>query len=299
MPKFRSPKKQAQQVLRDKFSIGVSRHMNKQENKNKKIYSLGTWRNYLQALTRLTTWIQENRLGDLRNLTQETALRFLELRSQEVGQKMLDQERQAVQLHLCLTLPKIKSEYTQVLKSRSYTKDQMLMIAEAQTPKNALATQIAYAAGLRAHELLTLQKKDERSASTHRLWSNLRFTGRTGEVYTVKGKGGLIREVLIPSHLAQELEKLRLQEPMIINDRMITYKNNYCIGGGKDWSSSFTAASNRALGWSNGAHGLRHSYAQLRMNELQQQGFLYQSALVVLSQEIGHFRPNISEVYLR
>lgn len=74
---------------------------------------------------------------------------------------------------------------------------------------------------------------------------------------------------------------------------------HYEIAGGKNWSNSFSAASKRELGWSHGAHGLRHSYAQNRMDELQQQGFLYQEALEIVSQEMGHFRASITEVYLR
>ena len=40
-----------------------------------------------------------------------------------------------------------------------------------------------------------------------------KFAGREGVRYTVQGKGGLVREVLIPVHLAQQLEALRLDEP--------------------------------------------------------------------------------------
>ena len=71
------------------------------------------------------------------------------------------------------------------------------------------------------------------------------------------------------------------------------------ISGGKNWSNSFSAASKRVLGWSFGAHGVRHSYAQNRMDELQQRGFLYPVALEIVSQALGHFRPDITEVYLR
>lgn len=112
-----------------------------------------------------------------------------------------------------LSLPVIKSELVQIQQSRAYTQRQVELIANAQTQKNKLATQLAYAAGLRAHELLTLQRKDEQQASNHRTWSGSRFIGRYGEIYTVEGKGGLIREVLIPTHLAKELEAQRLAIP--------------------------------------------------------------------------------------
>ena len=296
MPSFRSAKSQAIHAVKKNLKIGVARHTQRHD---QKIHSLGTARNYTQALTRITHWIQQQKLGDLKQLTKETAISYLEYRGQAVKQKTLDQERQAMQVYLRIKLPVIKSELAQALKGRAYTTAQIHLIANAQTSKHQLATQIAFAAGLRAHELLTLRRHEEQSASTHRQWSELRFNGRAGVVYTVKGKGGLIREVLIPEFLAQQLEQHRLAQPIIKKDRAINYRQYYAIGGGKDWSSSFSAASKRILGWSHGAHGLRHTYAQARMDELQQRGFFYQDALSIVSQELGHFRPDITEIYLR
>lgn len=103
-----------------------------------------------------------------------------------------------MQCCLGITLPVVKSELTHVLKSRAYTKVQVDLITNAQSTTYQLATRIAAATGLRAHELLTLRKSSEQAASSHRTWIKTRFFGRSGEVYTVKGKGGLIREVLIP-----------------------------------------------------------------------------------------------------
>jgi integrase len=296
MPSFRNAKSQAQHAIKQKLVIKIARHTQRDD---KIIHSLGTARNYEQALTRITQWLQENKLGDLKTLDRDKSLNYLELRGQCVGQKTLDQERQAIQLHLGLKLPVIKSELSEVIKSRAYTIEQIALISSSQTERHSLATRIAYAAGLRAHELLTLQPLNSRSASTHRQWSNKRFTGRQGVIYTVIGKGGLIREVMLPHELARQLEKNRLQIPIITRDRNINYKSHYNIGGGKQWSNSFSAASKRALGWSHGAHGLRHTFAQSRMNELQQLGFIYQEALGIVSQQMGHFRPDITEVYLR
>ncbi len=276
MPSFRDAKKQAQHAVKIKLGINIARHTSKND---KKIHSLGTARNYEQALMRLTQWLQENKLGDLKSLSTEKAQYYLELRGQCVKQKTLDQERQAIQMHLGIQLPVIKSELVEAIKSRAYTTEQINVIAEAQTETNRLATQIAHAAGLRAHELLTLLPRDEQSPSSHRQWSSQRFTGREGRIYTVIGKGGLIREVLIPVTLAEQLEKHRLSTPLKIKDRNIFYQRHYDIGGGNQWSNSFSAASKRVLGWSHGAHGMRHSYAQDRMDELQLRGFFYEKAL--------------------
>ena len=271
------------------------------------IQSLRTADNYRQALTQVCRFVKSERLGSLRDLTPEQAISYLEMRGEEIGQKTLDQERHAIQammqhlthkLDVKAHLPSVKSDYQQILTSRSYTTQQVAMVAEAQRDMNSLSTQIAHAAGLRGHELLTLRRIEERDPSSRPALVE-KFQGREGERYTVKGKGGLVREVCIPKHLAQKLEARRLESPIKVTDRTVHYAQHYDINGGKKWSSSFTQASNRALGWSTGAHGLRHSYAQERMHELQSAGMNRNLALEVVSQEMGHFRPEITETYLR
>ena len=262
--------------------------------------SVRTEKNYEQALKNVAEHLQENRLGNLQSLNAETAKQYLEHRAEEVGQKTLDMERQAIQAVIGEKLPVIKSELQQTLESRAYTTEQAAIVAAAQTEKNSLATQIAENAGLRAHELLTLRPVEERAADTHREYRDERFTGRENfAIYTVEGKGGLCREVAIDKELAARLEERRLDEPRTVYDRDVKYEQHYDIGGGRNWSNSFSAASNRELNWSNGAHGLRHTYAQERMNTLQAAGFEYNQALEIVSKEKGHFRPEITEVYLR
>ena len=95
----------------------------------------------------------------------------------------------------------------------------------------------------------------------------MKFTGRDGAVYTVVGKGGLVREVLLPHRLAERLEERRLDAPAPVVDRGVRYLQRYDVGGGQAFSASFSHASMAALGKSRGAHGLRHGYAQSRMRE--------------------------------
>lgn len=269
--------------------------------------SVGTVRNYEQALAKVARYANAEHSCSLRQLTPEQAYQYLEHRGQEVGQKTLDMERQAIQAmmhHVTKSLPEgerlnvIKSEQDAALSSRAYTAEQVGVIASSQTERNALATEIAHAAGLRAHELLTLQRIDER-APDERPALESKWQGREGEPYTVQGKGGLVREVRIPNELAERLETLRLDESQRVTDRGIHYTQNYGLNGGEKWSKSFSAASTRALNWSAGAHGVRHSYAQERMHELQHQGLTRDKALETVSQEMGHFRPSITETYLR
>jgi len=50
---------------------------------------------------------------------------------------------------------------------------------------------------------------------------------------------------------------------------------------------------------SEGGHGLRHSYAQERLSELQSCYHSYEDATLILSQELGHFRKDVVYNYLR
>ncbi len=308
--RFSKPERQAASVMK--------------QLQGRQIKSVGTVRNYEGRLTVIARYVQEHRLGSLRDMTPARALDYLRHRASTVSQKTLDMERQALQSmmrHVTRqlgegeTLEVIKSTATTGTsrttrgqpnlgrrlgeESRLYTREQVSAIAARQAPHNALATEIAHAAGLRAHELLTLQRTHKK-APDERPAHELKFLGirENSLSYTVHGKGGLTREVRIPLPLARRLEALRLAEPRTVKDRGVNYRQHYGIGGGQPWSKSFGAASTGVLGWSKGAHGLRHGYAQERLAELQRH-LPRKEALEVVSQEMGHFRPEITEVYLR
>lgn len=296
MPSFRSARAQAEHAVTQKISLGQGRHDHRDDGQ---IHSVGTARGYEQALKGVAGYIQEHRLGDLRSLTVEIAQQYLADRAAIVSQKTLDIDRQAMQMQLGAKLEVVKSERVTRLTTRSYTSIQVERIVSAQSERNSLATQIAHNAGLRAHELLTIRPAYERHASTHREWSVARFAGREGEHYTVEGKGGLVREVMLSRELAERLEARRLAEPRNVTDRGVNYTQHYELAGGRAWSQSFSAASQRELGFSNGAHGLRHSYAQERMEELQRGGMNYDDAKATVAQEVGHFDKETTEAYLR
>ncbi|MFK7668192.1 site-specific integrase [Pseudomonas lundensis] len=309
MAKFAKPAKQAASVMK--------------QLQGSRIKSVSTVRNYEQRLKQITVHLQEHRLGSLRDMTPTRALEYLRQRAEVVGQKTLDMERQALQAmmqHVTHQLPPgqtlavIKSTAPAARKgtasqptlgrrlaeqSRSYTREQVTLVAARQSPHNALATEISHASGLRAHELLTLRRIHRKAPDT-RPAHVLKFSDirENSIAYTVHGKGGLTREVRIPIHLARRLEATRLSEARSVIDRGVRYQQFYELGGGQPWSKSFGAASKKAFGWSNGAHGLRHSYAQERLSTMQRH-LTREEAKRVVSQELGHFRPEITEVYLR
>lgn len=276
--------------------------------KNREIASLGTSRNYADGLTRFGEWLRDNRCGPLEQAASiSRAERFLAERAKTVGQKTLDRDRQSVQallrhngrLDAKARLPMVRSEKQQELKPRAYTPEQVQATLERMTPPNQLGVEIAHAAGLRAHELFTLARLDEATADKRKSEPE-KFLGLENFTrYLTTGKGGLTREVAIPNDLAERLEALRLDEPRTRRDRNILYTQRYGVGGGKALTQSFAAASKAALGYSTGLHGLRHAYAQKRNFELQLLTGNPELALEVVSQEIGHLRPEITEVYLR
>jgi integrase len=265
------------------------------------IHSIRTLHKYVGSLAQAGQWARESfGLRHLDGLTSTMAQQYLAQRAAAgISQGQLDADRAAMEFVTGRdTLARVRTAVEPERDSRAYTAAQVERIAGVQSAANALATRIAYRAGLRAHELLTLRPASEGEPSAHRTWSAARFTGRQGERYLVTGKGGLVREVLIPRDLARQLEAQRIA-PEPVRDRGVSYTRCYGLGGGQAWSQSFSECSKRELGWSTGAHGLRHAYAQERVQELQARGVPYLATRQVVSQELGHFRADMVLTYLR
>ena len=283
MPSFRSPEKQALKILKKRALHGQKKEKGKRGEQGG-IHSIGTEKRYMQALTTFAKWRKDNGMTDgLNRATLEQAMQYLEQRANTVGQKTLNADRHALQKLLRIKIETVQAKNKNnklATRSRAYTAKQVEEIAKHQSPANALATKIAYACGLRAHELYTLQRT-------------------SNGIYTVTGKGGLKRAVKMPKQLEQELEQRKLSTPQKIKDRGINYTKHYDIGGGNAFSKSFSTASKRALGFSNGAHGLRHSYAQEQIVRYQAAGMTWDEARAAVSRELGHFRPQITHRYLR
>lgn len=250
-------------------------------------------------LKEITPEMASKYLNDRKEVRSVTKVCGKEKDYDNLSQKTLDAERKALSILTGTGLERVFSNSGRREASRSYTHEQVEDIKSAQNEKQRFATELARASGLRAQELLTLRRADDDKKTTNRTWRDDRFEGLKGEVYIVTGKGGLKREVLIPTDLAKKLESYRLDKPKIVIDRKVKLSSCYDISGGKNFSKSFCGASKRALGFSHGAHGLRHTYARERYETLRLLGKSEIDAKTIVSQELGHFRPTITEVYLR
>lgn len=293
-----SAKMRANDLVRRKYSPGMPRRVAKRLGR---ISSEGTRRDDTQCLKNYLEWRDLNSLpiGEQDNRRQMVV--YLEERAEVLKQSSLNQIKVALQHVYGIRLPQVESEVETILSSRSYSPEEFARVVLHQCDKNGLASLLAFSAGIRAHEAATLRRANELMASPSRSWDSRRFAGVADyQLYVVTGKGGLRREVAVPTKLAEAVELRRyLDKPRQVIDREIFYEAHYDIGFGQAFSQSFTDASVKALGYSNGAHGLRHSYVKIRTTALQSLGYSFHDAQCIVSQEVGHFRPSITIAYYR
>lgn len=142
--------------------------------------------------------------------------------------------------------------------------------------------------GLRIHEVTRLDKTD------------LKHALNEGKL-TVKGKGGLIRKVPLNNEsLVKELYvKTPPGEKVFVRSYEKTHEvikkmQNYIYQNRANIRTSDDESSRRLT-----FHGLRHSYAQQRFDYYSNLGFNEKQAQQRVAIELGHFRPEITDVYLK
>ncbi|WP_051381527.1 site-specific integrase [Paraburkholderia mimosarum] len=262
------------------------------------ITSLGTARNYQQCVKDFLEWRLAAGVGVDAVACRLEIENYLLVEGKRWRQKTLDQHRQALALVFCITLPVFDADIETFVDGRAYTHAEVCAIAKRQCSRHSLSTHTIFYSGMRAVEMYELREVDELERTADRPWRNDLFTGfPDGALFSTTGKGGLIRLVWLPSDLAEAIRKVRLGEPLEVIDRGINRTSMFDVGGGQNLSQSFTDASKRALGYSLGIHGLRHAYVQRHLETLLRLKFAVIDALEIVSQYVGHLRPEISLAY--
>lgn len=287
----------AENLIEYRTRLGMPR---KEAKKKGFIASLGTARAYTTCLYSYFEWLELNEIATEEQDYKVHVINFLGELAETISQSFLNQHCQALKVIFRIhSLPRISTKKENEYFKRSYSWREVKEIIKFQNEYNAIASLIAYSAGLRAHELVTLRLASESSRSNSRPWRNDLFTGIADYVtYVVTGKGGLKRYVVLPKYLSRLLESRRCDEVNVV-DRGIWYKKIYDISYGQKFSNSFSKASKKALGFSTGAHGLRHSFVKRRISKLLDLKFCLSEVMLVVSQEVGHFRPLITLCYVR
>lgn len=262
------------------------------------VTSVSTESNYRSSMTTFATDQWTKRRIKLLNSTVEQGEKWLQGRKTVVGQKQLDQDRQALSNKFGRRLPYVRSEIPDLIKWRPYSPEQIDLLIQAATNELALSIVICPTAGLRSMELLTIGTTEDHEESP-RDWPEHRFVGReTWISFIVRGKGNLFREIRLPPCIAAALEATRRPEPTRVRSREPEYVSHYDLVGGQRLSQQFTRLSMKVLGWSSGVHGLRHSFALGRFYELRQLQFDEAVAMKILAGEMGHFSIANTQGYL-
>lgn len=223
---------------------------------------------------------------------------FLFLSSLTWQQKTVDQHRQALCKMFSVDLPRYKAAIPSYVRGRAYTETEFERILQATGPKHRLAVALLYHCGLRTEEVLRIYDIGLSPPSPDRPWPDDLFAGLKEFVLcTCTGKGGLTRKIAIPLWLYVNLEQHRLTQSATTRNRGKSFKSHFDIVGGQALSMAFTRASKIALGFSLGAHGLRYSYIQRRLAQLESLNFSPLDRLSICSSEVGHFRNDITLHY--
>lgn len=265
-----------------------------------KITGILTERNHVNALTALAKWLFRESGKHLKNLCIREAKQYLMKRSSEVRQKTLDLDRQVINMHFCLgkKMDYVLSNVVTPRINRAYTPLQLEYLLSRAPAGLRLSIQLAVDAGLRSMELVTIGRVEELPPSC-RDWHVGKFSVREGDSqFCVHGKGGLVREVRLNALLA---DALTIHERPVVT--RITHcgahlKSHFDLVGGNTFCRKFGRLSQKHLGFSHGAHGLRYMFAQARFLGLICSGHLPAEALKILAQEMGHFSTSNTLVYL-
>lgn len=291
----------ARKIVSQSVSFGTSRHLSGKE-KITVVTSVGTARSHRVGLKLVADWLLHSKGKHLKNLNESDAVEYLSFRAKTVGQSAVDLGRQAINFHLLAHKPigYIPSIQQHGSFDRAYTKGEIDLLVGAASPHLSLSIRIAVNSGLRALELITIAQVECLPESVRDAWHSKRFLGREKDAaFVVHGKGGLRRQVRLSPCLSEELRERRRPSPIQVRDREVYFDSYYDLTGGANFSAQFTTLSQGTLGTSNGAHGLRHAFAQKRLVELLCCGLTYGDAMKVLSNELGHFSVSNTRAYLR
>lgn len=279
---------------------GLSRHADPDRARTR-ITSVMSEKAHKSALTVYSVWLWEIKQVMLHKSTVPLALEFLDMRASIVRQSTVSLGRQAINmcLHAETPIQFVRSSVPTTLRNRAYTEAEIRILVHKAPSDLALSINVCADGGLRAMELLTIADVDDLPPSP-RNWLSTRFSGRIGDIaFAVRGKGGLVREIRMNPDLADRLDSLKRASPARVSNRGAHLTAFYTLIGGHQFSLQFGRLSDRVLGFSLGAHGLRHSFSQRRLTELLCLGFEHESAVEILSQELGHFSTSNTWSYLR
>ena len=303
-----NPRRQALQLLGKYLATGKSRHKHREQ---KWLHGRRTIDHYRQVLTRASQWMIDNGYPrGLENIDEKLFGHFLQQRASRLTQDGLNYEsaivRRIVPQLRDMERPRVvalKEPTSRSTENRANTLGEAQAIIDRLDPDDALSACLVANTAVRVSEPPTLADPRDRPPSRHRTWSAERYDGMgPGGEYTVIGKGGLVMPIWVPQHLVRAIEAKRLPVPVWEKDHRGTWFRRYFdLPGGSAFGKRYAVASKAVVGerGHKGVHGLRHMFAQIRLVYHMDQGRSYKEARRLVSQQVGHFRDQITKTYLR
>lgn len=148
---------------------------------------------------------------------------------------------------------------------------------------------LAYTHGLRLHEITRLDR------------ATLLKALRKNEL-TIKGKGGLIRQVPLRNEAARKHIRELADKTPLNSYKVFVLKNEKTHEVMKEAQNFIQNYRDKVIepgGHNITLHGLRHTYAQERYLELTEAGKGEYDAKLQISRELGHFRAEVTDIYLK
>ena len=170
------------------------------------------------------------------------------------------------------------------VEARAYS-DAKAVVDGLEKEEHRLVASIQLESGARVNEASLVDEK--------RLGGIQEYRGEeVGVIHLQKGdaKGGLERNLRVSKELYEKVEKYVKE-----NERLHVSRGHERYLYRSSLKSSAESAGMKYTG----SHGLRHNYAQNRMEELTSGGMGHRVALTTVSVEMGHFREDITKHYLR
>jgi len=285
--------------------------------------SLETRYRYAHAGARFVAWVQPTfKMQKLANLSDKHLVAYAkEMKNRGCSDKYIKNELSALRYIHSVTPntrnrlsdstkmnraaglgPTPNQKASQRDKSWTHTEKEKMCYKAIQCghPKIASTIQASYTTGMRLDEAASLRRNDAEKAL------------RTGSLHLTNTKGGRPRDVQLSDRAKEVLseaiqgisrgsyvfvpENTRVHEfkkdvqNFIYQHRDEIQESDRSSGGG-DTSGSSPIKCNLTF------HGLRHSYAQNRYEELRDQGYDDKEAREKLTEELGHGRIEITRVY--
>lgn len=288
---FGESKHQAKEQIREKFANNSISNTWHNLGKELKIYSYRTAEQYRTVAIDLMTFVKENfKVKDIEKLTNEHVNAYLESKLQENIKYSTFQNYAAAIEKLELALNTFSKQYN---KGNVYNfdisniRDQAQKILSRSDPHRAYENPQALINAIKNDIHKTIAQAQLEGGLRIKEINHLSLSQFNDNSIKVKGKGGYVREIKLSETVYNNLKK-------IVSDA-----GGKLIFDPSSYRNSLKAAAKETKQAYTGSHGLRWSYAQNRMIELQKQGRTFNEARLIVSNELGHHRIDITSHYLR